>query len=335
MDAAQDPPESDVPEIEIRDPEEDQGEPNGYSRGLLVPLVVVPAMIVMLGVLIVALFGLVSGSESTPADNLNTLLEGGANERQQAAFALVGQMLEYQHAKAEGREPIWNIDEQDFLKKVSLARSSLPEPTNDKETWEPFVLSSILAEFGDPDGVRQLAEATRYPDTLDPEFQIRTNAIFVLGSIGRDLDEGSREVATEALLELVAGADEGLTLLAAGALQNLPSPAAREALVGLLDRRRLDVRLQAALSLAEMGDTAGVDVLRALVAQEPYLEERELHPDRWASQDVSTCRRKALEALSALDRLPAADELQRLVDEDSDPNVQAAARDLLAGRPGV
>ena len=87
-----------VTEIEIRDPDpSDPGSPAtpampaGESpyKNLLVPLVVVPALIVMVLVLVFVLFGAVAGKEDSPRENLDRLLHGGFNERKQAAFNLV------------------------------------------------------------------------------------------------------------------------------------------------------------------------------------------------------------------------------------------------------
>lgn len=320
-------PESDVPEIEIRDPgvEEESG---GYSQGLLVPLVVVPAMIVMLGVLIVTLFGLVSGSERTPEDNLNVVLNGGVNERQQAAFELVRQILEFQHAKAEGREPEWSVD-PDMVERMRRARAEAPAPARPEDVWEPFVLSSMLAQLGEPEGARQLAELTQLDDALDPDLTVRMNAIFVLGSIGRELDPGTRDAVAATLIERIDGEDEGLALLVAGALQNLPGAASVAALESMLERSRLDIRLQAALSLAELGEVSGAPVLAALIEEAPYKEEREGDPNRWAPQTISASRLKALAALELLGRAPEPAVLRRLADEDGDPNVRSAALGLL------
>ena len=90
------------------------------------------------------------------------------------------------------------------------------------------------------------------------------------------------------------------------------------------------VLFAAALSLAELDDPAGADVLQDLVALAPYEEERESDPTRWAPQTISGSRQKVLRALADIGRLPADAELERLADEDDDPNVQALARELLS-----
>ena len=320
---------SDDLKIEITDPGPPRPEPQDDApyRSLLVPLVVVPAMIVMVIVLCVALFGLLSGTEAGPRANLDQLLNGGANDRQQAAFGLVRQILEYQHSRSEGREPEWGIDES-FLDQLRAAREGVPAPKAPGDVWVPFVLSSLTAQLGDSEGVDQLVEMTRLSDALDPDDVFRMNAIFILGSIGQELPDASRTRVAEALIGILDGDDEGFARLAAGALQNLPSPGTVPALKGLLGSRRVDMRLQAALSLAELGDPAGVPVLLELVQAAPYDRERELDPKKWAAATISLTRQKVLLALAELDRIPAAAVLQALVDDDEDPNVRSIALEL-------
>jgi hypothetical protein len=327
------------PEIQVPDPggpgtpgqepvvlaTEDEGA--GPYKSLLVPLVVVPALIVMVAVLVAVLFGLLSGSESSPRDNLQQLLEGGVNERQQAAFGLVRQILEYQTALGEGREPEWGIDAS-FLDRLRNAREQVGEPERPGEVWVPFVLSCLLAQLADSGGVDQLLAVTRYDDALDPDFTFRTNAIFVLGSIGEDLAEADRLRVAGAMIGFLDGEDEGLAWLATGALQNLAGPDTVTALQGVLGSRRIDMRLQAALSLAALGDAGGTEVLLELIHPGPYVAERELDGARWAPQTVSISRQKALTALQELGRLPDRATIEAQIEAESDPNVKAKLLEL-------
>jgi len=328
-----------VTEIEIPDAEEPEGssaaaQPDSPYRNLLVPLIVVPALIVMVLVLVFALFGAIAGDESSPRDNLETLLHGGFNERQQAAFGLVRQILEAQQAKSEGREPEWQIDDS-FLPRLRDARQDVGEIEDAGDVAYPFVLSSLMAQMGDPEGVHQLIEMTRLSDGLDPEGEFRLNAAFTLGAIGRELAEPERLAAARAMIDLLQAPDEGLVLGAAAALQNLPGPDTIPALRGTLGSRRADQRLQAALSLVALGDDAGAEVLAEMVHPEPYAAERveaerKNAPGRWAPQRVSESRLKALEGLLELGRAPDRSQLERWAESDPDPLMRATARRLLA-----
>ena len=322
-------------DLEIRDPEPaspeapvedstEEGEAGPY-KNLIVPLVVVPALIVMVGLVIVVLFGLLSGEAKSPRQNLDRLLNGGANERQQAAFELVRQMLEYQTARAEGADSEWDIGEG-LLEDLRRAADAQPEPRTPEEVWSPFVIASLMAQLGDPDGVTRLLGMTELGDRLDPEFQFGQNAIFVVGSIGGELAEPLRDRAAARMISLLDGEDEGAALLAAAALQNLPSPGTVEALEGVLGSRRLDLRIQAALSLVERGVDSGRPVLLEAAETGPYDAERGDYPRRWAPQTVSATRCKALVGLH---RLGGADALlERLAREEDDPNVRSVALEL-------
>jgi len=134
------------------------GEPNAAEspyRNLLVPLVVVPALIVMVIVLVVAFFSMVTGKEDSPRQNLERVLNGGFNERKQAAFNLVQQMLALQQAEAAGQTPEWSIDES-FLPALRQARASVGPIQGSGDVPVPFLLASLLARLGDPEGLEEL-----------------------------------------------------------------------------------------------------------------------------------------------------------------------------------
>ena len=321
-------------EIEIPDPEPQHAgasspAPAGPYRNLLVPLVVVPALIIMVLVLVFTLFGAIAGDEDSPRDNLEDLLHGGFNERQQAAFGLVRQILEVPRARSEGREPEWGIDES-FLPQLRAARETLGAIHDPGDVRYAFVLSGLMAHLGDPEGVHQLIEVTRLSDALDPDGDFRVNATFTLGAIGRELAEPERLAAARALIALLDAPDQGLVLAAAAALQNLPAPDTVPALLGVLASRRADQRLQAALSLVRLGDVGGADVLREMVHREPYRAEHAEAPARWPARLMAESRRKAVEGLLALGQPPERTQLERWAEEDPDPGMREIARRLLA-----
>jgi len=320
-----------VTEIEIPDEPLGSGAPQSAYKNLLVPLVVVPAMIVMVLVLVFALFGAVTGKADSPSENLETVLHGGRNERRQAAFGLVRQILEYEHARREGKESEWGIDET-FLPQLRNARAqmgTIAELEKD-DVAIPFVLSSLMAQLGDPEGVHQLIEMTRIPEGLDPAGGFRMDAVFTLGAIGRDLAEPERVAAARTLIDLLASEDHGMVLASAAGLQNLPGPDTVHALVACLADPSVEIRLQAALSLVRLGDSTGVPVLREMAQQEPYQTEREAQPRKWAPQRVSESRRKAIAALRELGEPIEHDVLERWAADDPDPEVRAFARQLQA-----
>ena len=334
----------DAPEIEIPDPEKPladdapppQGPPDGHGdapvspyKNLLVPLVVVPALIGMVIVVIVSLFGALAGSEASPRENLERLLQGGFNERQQAAFNLVRQVLEEKHGARGEDQAGWDIDAT-FLPDLRAALEATGVPESEKEVAIPLVLASLMAQLGDAEGAERLAAMTRLEAGLDPEGQYRMYAAWTLGAIGQTLPEEARLAAAETLIGLLESPDEGLVLVATAGLQNLPSPGTRAALGGMLGSRSLDQRGTAALSLAALEDPAGRGVLEEMLEFEPYEQERAQSPAKWPPRSVSESRKKALAALAGLGLAPARDVLERMADDDPDAELRALARELLA-----
>ena len=57
-------------------------------QNLWVPLIVVPAGIVITIVVVMAIFGSLTGDEKTPAENLELVIHGGTNQAEQALFNL-------------------------------------------------------------------------------------------------------------------------------------------------------------------------------------------------------------------------------------------------------
>jgi HEAT repeat protein len=326
-----------VTEIKIREPDASpagsQPSPESPYKNLLVPLVVVPALIVMVIVVVFVLFGAIAGHESSPRENLDKVLHGGKNERQQAAFALVRQVLENRQAQGAGRAPEWDIDPS-FLPELRAALEQTDELESPGDVPTPLVLASLLAQLGDAGGVTRLGELTALSARLDPGGEYRFHAASALGAIGPELEAAERESAANVLIGLLESPDPGLVLVAVAGLQNLPGPRTVPALEGMLGSRVLEQRATAALSLATLGEASAAPVLLEMLALEPYEAERELDPHKWPPRRVSESRRKALAALARLACPPERAVLERLAGEDPDPLVRDAARSLLVACPG-
>src|SRR5262245_8995108 len=175
----------------------------------------------MVLVLVFVLFGAVVGKEDSPRENLDRLLHGGFNERKQAAFNLVRQVLEYRRASSQGAKPEWEIDAS-FLPELRAARGEVDELRSPKDVPIPLVLSSLLAQLGDPEGVQELADMTPLADELDPEHEYRMYAAMTLGALGPQLAAPERGLAARALIRLLDAPDGGLVLVAVAGLQTLP-----------------------------------------------------------------------------------------------------------------
>ncbi len=319
-------------EIEIPDPSAAPADPEEQAeapyRNLLVPLVVVPALIVMVIVLVFTLFGAIAGDEATPRENLDRVLHGGANERQQAAFNLVGQVLR----DWEGEEDASGAFDASLLPDLRRAWDQNAVFERSADVPIPLALAILMAQLGDLEGLRHLTGLTELGDTVDPEGKYRFYAAVALGTLGERLDESGREEAAGALIRLLDAPDDGLRSAAAIALQTLPTERTNVALEGLLSAASPELRMNAALSLARLGSRAGVGVLQEMLAAETYAQERARDKTKWVRErDVSESRQLALRALVSLDATPERHELEALAKSEPDLAVREIAQSLLAG----
>ncbi len=288
-----------------------------------------PALIVMVFVLVWTFFSSITGREATPAQNVERLLHGGANERTQAAFNLVRQAVEDWESDARGAGSPWAFDArvQDGLR---VAWDENREIADEGDVPIPLAIAILLAQLGDEEGAERLAALTRLAPETDPSGQYRAYAGFVLGALGSRLPPEQRPAAQRALLDLLASDDQGLRMVGAIALQGYPGPETSAALRGLLVEASLELRGNAALALARLGDGAGSAVLREMLDPDAYRSERERERRKWARAPlVSESRCKALEALVALDEAPDAAALEALAESDPDPALRELARRLL------
>jgi len=327
--------------------------PESPYSNLWVPLVIVPAAIVVAIVLVFVFFGAISGTEKTPSQNLEEMLRGGANERTQAAWNLVLQLQENWEALAAGREVEWEM-EGEFRQQLHAAWS---ETTEDDYSVR-YLLASVQAQLGESEGVprliallgitgaegqgrrgdfRHMIDSVLARDGEDVVVELKLQVIYELGVLavaGGGFDAAQRERVAEAIRPFAADPDKGLRLVAAAALQNLPGEETRQVLEGLLRSADLDLRGQAAISLSHLGDPGGAEVLRELIEPGSYELERAADPARWTQGAVvSQARSKAVLALGRLDRPEDRDLLESLAADEPDLAVrQAAMRALEAPR---
>jgi len=298
-------------------------EPGGY-RNLWVPLIVVPFLVVGVIALVFVFFGAIRGDDATLEENLRTMVEGGTNERKQAAMSLVAQVVRNEELTRQGKPPEWKVG-PDFLERLQRAWEDMREEDN---LNLKLVLASVLASYGDPDARERLEELLVVPDADDADGQVRFGAMEALARLGDP-------AAAPAVIRLLDHPDPYLQLGAAAALQALPGPASVEALRGLLGEDDLALRGMAAISLSHLGDDAGHAVLVDLVDPATYAAVHALDPDKYA--DPKLVQHNRISAIEALTRLALPEDaalFARLAEEEPDPEVREAAmrgRDALAG----
>ena len=292
----------------------DEAESTSPYRNLLFPLIVVPAMIVIVVLLVYTLVGAITGEEATVDENLHRVLHGGSNERTQAAYALVAQLAENDRARAGGEELPWEVSEA-LAPKLSDALEGL----GGDEVQLQYVLSSALLHLDDPAGIEGLRGILALGDTADPEGKLKFHALVSLGS------RGSPETFPD-VSAFLESEDQGLRSISAGYLRFYPKELASPALKGALRDPDLAVRLNAAISLSWLGDPAGATLLRDGAREEAYQAERARDPRNYARAElVRENRVRALEGLARLGRPEDRELLEELAQEDGDLEVREAA----------
>lgn len=296
---------------------DDSLEPSPYNN-LWMPLVVIPGVIVLVLVLIFLAFGGIAGKEPSIAENLRIVTSGGKNERTQAAFNLSQKIVANGNAAIAGEPLPWPVPE-DLEAQVAVAWDrTLPE-----EVTTRVVLASLQAQLGDEDGVEHLIGLLDLSEADDPGAELRFVVLVTLGTSG-----DARAVPS--VVAATSSEDAGLRSLAAILLQQVSKEDAITPLRGLLSDGKLEVRANAAISLAKHGDPGGVLVLSELLAKELYTAENKNDPKRFRSAAVvSQSRSKAAGALALLGR----EEDRALVEayrEDPDLEFRGAVLDCLA-----
>ena len=314
-------------EVEIPDqptqPVESSAEEESPYRNLWVPLIVVPAGIVMVIVIVFALFGSLTGEERTLQENLMTVIDGGKNEREQALFSLMQQVSENRRALNQGEDPPWEV-EPGFTERVVDA----VERTQEDEFPTRLALGGLLIGMDAPErGVDVLLPLLSLGEGEDPGAKLRFQAAQNLGFSGDAL-------AVPALIKVLDSDDEGLRVVAAMSLGNLPGDAVRGALVASLGDSALAVRGTAAMALAQLSPpaTEARPTLQDLTGTDVYEAERQENPAKYSrASDVSRFR---INALKALARLGEASDWEHIagLKSDGDPNVVDTVLRLLQQR---
>lgn len=306
--------------IEVQDP--DPAQPNGAEgapspyRNLLVPLVVVPFMVVGVLVLVFVFFGAVAGEETSIEENLRRVVDGGLNERKQAAMSLVSQALENNKARNAGQAEPWPVG-PDFLDQLGRAWEEVS--VDGEPTHRRLAIAQLSALYRDPQAYERLAVFLDASAEDDADGQMRLSALMGLAW----LDDPR---AAARVIPFLHSSESFLRQAAAAVLQSMPSDETRAALAQLLDDPSLELRGQAAISLSHLGDARGADVLRELVDPASYAKVHAELPAKFASQKlIQDTRYRALVGLARLRRPEDRALFEAVAREDQSPLVREAA----------
>ena len=270
-------------------------EPKPQALPLPVRLFLIPALIVVAVGVVLLLYRLLGGAEATPREILAEIESGSGHRRWQAAYELsriltrddavaqdpgLAPEMARLFANAEGRDPRVRRYLALCLGRVK-ATAAVP---------------SLIAALDDADG------------------ETRVYSAWALGAIGDT-------TAAAPLAAQTGDADSGMRKMVAYSLGSLgDAPAVRPALLRLLTDAVPDVRWNAALALARLGDPAGREVLRQMVDRE-YLGGI---PEMTAAQRDEVVL-NGVQGIVLLGADGYATELAGLAERDPNPNVRAAA----------
>jgi len=293
-------------------------------RNLWVPLVVVPFLVVGVLVLVFLFFGAIRGRDATLSENLRSMVEGGANQRQQAAVNLVIQVMENYEAALRGEERPWE-EAPDLLAQLQGAWELTGEDDN---LHIRLALARVLAVYEDPVILPKLTWFLELDDEQDPDGQIRFGAMEAMGML-------ADPAAAATVIPFLGHEDLYLRLAAAAALQALPGPESVAALKGVLAAPELELRGMAAISLSHLGDPSGAHVLLDLIDPGTYEAVRAEEPLKYTdARLVQNNRIRAVQALARLGRPEDGALLEALAEGDQDPAVREAAMIALRDRAG-
>jgi HEAT repeat protein len=274
--------------------EEAVTQPGGtVARFFLLPLAVVGA-----AVLIFLAFSLITFERRSPADYLQEVRGGTANRRWQAAFEL---------SREVSRIPPGPEREALSAETLRIFENLSGKRAEDARVRRYLVL--VLGRLQSRAAIPPLIAASR-----DPDSETRLYAVWALGMIG----DAS---ALDAVVESSLSDDPGMRKMAAYVLGRLKDRRAVPRLRVLLEDSEADVRWNAAISLASLGDASGLSVLQSVIDRDALSRQAALSADQ--SEVAITGALKAIELLHDTPSLPL---LEKVAREDPNLRVRAAAR---------
>jgi HEAT repeat protein len=173
-------------------------------------------------------------------------------------------------------------------------------------------LALTMGHLGDPRAIPTLVEGL---GDSDPENQI--NNLLALGTIGD-------KSATTAVVERMRAGEPVVRKMAAFVLTALKDPAAARDLQVALNDEHEEVRWYAAIALAQIHDSSGVEVLMKL-ADRSYVDQLQ----DFGAEQRSQLLINAIRCLGILKFEPAKDRIHALSQSDPDLAVRDAALEAL------
>ena len=261
-------------------------------------LFITPFIIAAVAIGVFFMFTFFFSESKSQYDYLESIKIGGVNNRWHSAYMLS------KIIRADSDKPF----EDRFIRELLAIYENAK---NDDPRIRRY-LTLTLGYLSDPRSVKSLWDATE-----DADDETRLYALWSLGKLGA-------EGLQEKVLEYLNDPDPGMRKLSAHLLGSLDWDLSKSGLRAALSDPVDDVKWNAALSLAKLGDSAGIDILEMMLDRQ-YLSGHEQMDEILKEQTIKS-------AVYAIGTLQVEGLKERLNDlKDSDPNmkVRQAAIDAL------
>jgi hypothetical protein len=313
-----------------RDLHDDDSAGAPWALGLVVRLVLLPALVVLA---LVALFAGVGWLTSSPknADSLVAALEQGGNTRWRAAVDLAG-MLSQPAGSGLKSDPALAGRLIEILQREIEAGD-----TREGAIILRMYLCRALGEFHVADPLPVLVLAAR-TERDAAELDVRCSAVEAIAVLASNLGPADLEARTELTTVLLAAAEDSrprLRSTAAFALGVIGGSRPEARLEALLSDGSADVRYNAATGLARHGNAEAVEVLlemldpdgpAAMDTEEPEAG-RNLRRAMILTNALRATRQLAAEN-PTLDVSPLVEAARRLAESDVDDTVRSEAAEV-------
>jgi len=285
-------------------PEPEGSEDAAESSRLQVALgfFILPLLLVVGGVTVFLLFGMIAHEDKPTSEYLAEVTGEGINEPWQAAFHLAQRLAVDDSMRGDE-------DTAD-----AIARALEHRNAEDPQVRQFLVLA--LGSVAHPSSVSVLVPLL---EDQDPDVRLKT--LMALGNIGAP----AASSAAPAVADLLDDKDVGIRTYAAYLLGVLKDASAAGSLAVALNDPAFQVRGNAAVALARLGNDAGLDELRKMIDRSYLGNNPDLSPQQ--QQDAMIA---AIQALGLLNARETEEQLQDLHDNDPDLRVRETARLVLA-----
>ena len=261
-------------------------------------LFITPFIIAATAIGVFFMFTFFFSESRTQYDYLESIKIGGVNNRWHSAYMLS------KIIRADDDKPF----EDRFIRELLAIYENAK---NDDPRIRRY-LTLTLGYLSDPRSIKSLWDATD-----DADDETRLYALWSLGKLGA-------VGLQEKVLEYLNDPDPGMRKLAAHLLGSLDRERSKSGLRAALSDPVDDVKWNAALSLAKLGDSAGIDILEMMLDRN-YLSGHEQMDETLKERTIKS----AVYAIGTLQVEGLKETLTALKDSDPNMKVRQAAIDAL------